>query len=159
MGAAHVAYAQQTQPVGLTDLLPAAAQHYDGFADGPVLRRVVSAGPGELALEFGNANGLSFVGTHNCTSCCKDSSTFEVSYGKDADWEPVVSFAAGSHGVHVVLKRQDTALSLRHAYLTDPQCVLMNSNLIPASPFRVEIDASVTASATRLTPASPPPKG
>lgn len=168
---------------------------YDGFADGPLLQNAsLSAASSEITLLFHNAEAMALRPTHGCGQghnassgggCCEYGRTFEVSSAAaghaDSLWLGVaphdVSVTTEGGVGRVVLRlpssdRDSAAASLvkrvRSNHGMYPQCVLMNANLLVASPFLVNISSaaprllSSTASEQpdpQRAPAPPPTKG
>jgi hypothetical protein len=110
-----------------------------------------------VSVKFANARGIRLAGAHNCTECCSSNATFEVSYDK-ASWQPVASSQIDGESVIITLltNSQEAAgastaaapLSVRHAHQDYPECVILNDNGIPASPFVLPIAAAAAATGT-----------
>ncbi len=130
IGNANDIHPTNKQDVGLRLALQALKNTYgqNVQADGPTLESVLVRGGGDLALTFGNADGLNIKGDAN--------RVFAVA-GADGKYFWATPRVQGDT---IYLKSPDVAApkTARFAWSNNPRANLYNSAGLPASPFRTD---------------------
>ncbi|MGC8861704.1 MAG: sialate O-acetylesterase [Armatimonadota bacterium] len=131
------------QPVGdrLARLARAMVHGEQIESTGPICSGY-TAGFNSVTLHFDHVGtGLQAVGG--------DLRTFEVA-GSDGVFHPAVAKITGTDSVRVTCSLVDRPLHVRYAWAWAPDCNLFNSEMLPASPFRADIDPAAYDSVPRL---------
>jgi len=131
------------QPVGdrLARLARAIVHGEQIESTGPIYSSY-TAGFNSVTLHFDH------VGT-GLQAICGDLRTFEVA-GSDGVYHPAVAKITGPNSVRVTCSVVDRPLHVRYAWSWAPDCNLFNSEMLPASPFRVDIDPNAYDSVPKL---------
>jgi len=76
--------------------------------------------------------------------------SFEVA-GSDGVFQPAIATITGTNSVKLTSSAVPRIVFVRYGWDWSPDCKLVNSDLLPASPFRVEMSGTLAASPSKIT--------